>query len=463
MAGENNFKQIPEWSNITGCLCAIPVFSGTRVCKVEYAHSGDTFHFICLSLEEADRDLDRLEYRCAYYHERQEKCDYPSYEEANKLWQKYGCFIVMWEQLQERLLEYFTGWKVLSMVVWGKNFTLNPRDRQKRWSFSFATALPHSKELTQEQNKIGRRDNHPTPVTRDTVSLFKGTRAATSQRLSLESKNQRTGRFSKAECAGLQENRICHTPFNSRKRHKGTGCHPSNTFIEIAVLTKTKRTQSTRCCHNEALGTSPGEHLLDNPLHRPGDWEWVAEAVKVLTADDIRHNSLLLARETQQNYIYCISSGAVAGSSCLCFSSRELGIVARVRGRRRASIAEFLSAIEGQRGSLTEDRWCCVADTEDICIVERLFSSSLVAVVSLMSPRKLKVCHFKKGTEICNYSYSNTILAVKLNRAGSGFESRPDRGSYWHKISHKCVGWVLKCRTRGIKFRSSYHRSGWGS
>ncbi len=56
------------------------------------------------------------------------------------------------------------------------------------------------------------------------------------------------------------------------------------------------------------------------------------------------------------------------------------------------------------------------SDTEDVCIVERLFSSSLVAIVSLSSPRKLKVCHFKKGTEICNYSYSNTILAVRLNR-----------------------------------------------
>eukprot|EP00914_Ancora_sagittata_P018045 GHVO01035613.1.p1 GENE.GHVO01035613.1~~GHVO01035613.1.p1 ORF type:complete len:427 (+),score=26.57 GHVO01035613.1:132-1412(+) len=55
-------------------------------------------------------------------------------------------------------------------------------------------------------------------------------------------------------------------------------------------------------------------------------------------------------------------------------------------------------------------------DTEDICTVERLFSSSLVAIVGLSSPRKLKVCHFKKGTEICNYSYSNTILAVRLNR-----------------------------------------------
>ena len=50
-------------------------------------------------------------------------------------------------------------------------------------------------------------------------------------------------------------------------------------------------------------------------------------------------------------------------------------------------------------------------------IVERLFSSSLLALVSQTSPRRLRVCHFKKGTEICQYSYSNTILAVKLNRA----------------------------------------------
>ena len=49
--------------------------------------------------------------------------------------------------------------------------------------------------------------------------------------------------------------------------------------------------------------------------------------------------------------------------------------------------------------------------------MERLFSSSLIAMVSLSAPRKLKVCHFKKGTEICNYCYPNTILAVKLNRA----------------------------------------------
>ncbi|OXA59751.1 WD repeat domain phosphoinositide-interacting protein 2 [Folsomia candida] len=54
---------------------------------------------------------------------------------------------------------------------------------------------------------------------------------------------------------------------------------------------------------------------------------------------------------------------------------------------------------------------------DGVQIVERLFSSSLVAIVSLKSPRKLRVCHFKKGNEICNYSYQNTILGVRLNRA----------------------------------------------
>ncbi len=55
-------------------------------------------------------------------------------------------------------------------------------------------------------------------------------------------------------------------------------------------------------------------------------------------------------------------------------------------------------------------------DVEDICIVERLFSSSLIAIVSMANPRKLRVYHFKKGTEICNYCYSNTVLSVRLNR-----------------------------------------------
>lgn len=73
-------------------------------------------------------------------------------------------------------------------------------------------------------------------------------------------------------------------------------------------------------------------------------------------------------------------------------------------------------AVNVENGKPDQYVFAMPVDTEDVCIVERLFSSSLVAIVSLKAPRKLKVCHFKKGTEICNYSYSNTILAVKLNR-----------------------------------------------
>ena len=62
------------------------------------------------------------------------------------------------------------------------------------------------------------------------------------------------------------------------------------------------------------------------------------------------------------------------------------------------------------------NRFPSSSDTDYTCIVERLFASSLLAVVSLSSPRKLKVCHFKKNTEILQNSYLNTILAVRLNR-----------------------------------------------
>ncbi|KAG7236398.1 hypothetical protein INR49_000986, partial [Caranx melampygus] len=40
----------------------------------------------------------------------------------------------------------------------------------------------------------------------------------------------------------------------------------------------------------------------------------------------------------------------------------------------------------------------------------------MVVVVSTSMPQRMNIYHFKKGTEICNYSYPNNILAVKLNR-----------------------------------------------
>jgi len=54
---------------------------------------------------------------------------------------------------------------------------------------------------------------------------------------------------------------------------------------------------------------------------------------------------------------------------------------------------------------------------KEIVIAERLFRSSLVGVVSRDSPRTLCVTHFKKGSEICRFPYSEKIQAVKMNRA----------------------------------------------
>lgn len=53
---------------------------------------------------------------------------------------------------------------------------------------------------------------------------------------------------------------------------------------------------------------------------------------------------------------------------------------------------------------------------EEVRIIERLFTSSLTAIVTEHKPKRLKLFHFRKGSEICSYDYEKPILAVKLNR-----------------------------------------------
>ena len=50
----------------------------------------------------------------------------------------------------------------------------------------------------------------------------------------------------------------------------------------------------------------------------------------------------------------------------------------------------------------------------EVCIVERLFSSSLVALVELSNPRKLRVCHFKVTVTwfLCHSNHSWHCMAV---------------------------------------------------
>ncbi|KAM7533496.1 hypothetical protein Aperf_G00000124202 [Anoplocephala perfoliata] len=55
-------------------------------------------------------------------------------------------------------------------------------------------------------------------------------------------------------------------------------------------------------------------------------------------------------------------------------------------------------------------------DGDPMCLVGRLFTSNLVTLVSLADPRRLLIYHSRRDSLICDYRYSNTILAVKMNR-----------------------------------------------
>ncbi|XP_043819107.1 WD repeat domain phosphoinositide-interacting protein 1 isoform X2 [Dromiciops gliroides] len=98
---------------------------------------------------------------------------------------------------------------------------------------------------------------------------------------------------------------------------------------------------------------------------------------------------------------------AEAGLSCFSFNQDRTSLAIGTKtGYRLFS----LSSVE-QLDQVHES-----SEIPDVYIVERLFSSSLVVVVSHTKPRQMNVYHFKKGTEICNYSYSSNILSIRLNR-----------------------------------------------
>ncbi|KHJ79184.1 hypothetical protein OESDEN_21176 [Oesophagostomum dentatum] len=52
----------------------------------------------------------------------------------------------------------------------------------------------------------------------------------------------------------------------------------------------------------------------------------------------------------------------------------------------------------------------------DAIIVERLFNSSLVVIVSQKEPRVICIYHFKSKNMICVYKFIKSVLNVKLNR-----------------------------------------------
>ena len=53
---------------------------------------------------------------------------------------------------------------------------------------------------------------------------------------------------------------------------------------------------------------------------------------------------------------------------------------------------------------------------KEVQIAERLYASSLVALVTVASPDKLSIWHLSKNKEIVFYSFQEPIVGVKMNR-----------------------------------------------
>lgn len=60
--------------------------------------------------------------------------------------------------------------------------------------------------------------------------------------------------------------------------------------------------------------------------------------------------------------------------------------------------------------------YLCILVPERAFIVERLYVSSLITIVSMKTTRKLQVYHSIKENEICCHTYPSSILTVKMNR-----------------------------------------------
>ncbi|XP_011176630.2 WD repeat domain phosphoinositide-interacting protein 2 isoform X1 [Zeugodacus cucurbitae] len=56
------------------------------------------------------------------------------------------------------------------------------------------------------------------------------------------------------------------------------------------------------------------------------------------------------------------------------------------------------------------------SDAEHIVLMERLFNTSLVVMVTAENPNCLQMLHFKKNQKICNCVYPTNILSIRMNR-----------------------------------------------
>ncbi|KAL3310658.1 WD repeat domain phosphoinositide-interacting protein 2 [Cichlidogyrus casuarinus] len=130
-------------------------------------------------------------------------------------------------------------------------------------------------------------------------------------------------------------------------------------------------------------------------------------------------------------WLYCGESRVLPTLKLPLLAGRSLGLN---MVDKTPAIKKFLmkSAMEGQvcafENGRTKSGWSLVnilndpinesfsQNVEPMCCVGRLFTSSLITLVSVNDMRKLNVYHSKRNHIICTYRYPKSILTIKLNR-----------------------------------------------
>ncbi|KAI6661068.1 hypothetical protein LOD99_13790 [Oopsacas minuta] len=116
------------------------------------------------------------------------------------------------------------------------------------------------------------------------------------------------------------------------------------------------------------------------------------------------------------------SQGIIGGLHFIGFNQDNTSLMAgtslgyRLISWQDANSVEDTTESSGKDGLSVNPNNSIFSAGSDVVLVERLFNSSLIAIVNQSTRRKLRICHHKKGSEICTYGYPNTILSVKLNR-----------------------------------------------
>ncbi|CAD6197059.1 unnamed protein product [Caenorhabditis auriculariae] len=109
-----------------------------------------------------------------------------------------------------------------------------------------------------------------------------------------------------------------------------------------------------------------------------------------------------MAEDPPQENLLCISF--TQDSRAISVGHKDGYILYRTMDISDSSILPY----EGEMSS--------IPTMKDVVVLERLFLSSLMCLVSQKDPRVMHVCHFASKNSICDYKFNKSILNIKMNR-----------------------------------------------